>query len=101
MKPPSSAILDNPPWYDESITMSATIPFTIKVPASLKRELGKFAKLRGKTPSSTARAFLEEGLARHKRGALLGAGEGTAYFAPGYDPSRPVIPPEDWGEPKP
>ena len=78
--------------------MSTTIPFTIKVPISLKRDLAKLAKLRGSNPSATARAFLEEGIAHHKPGALLGAGKGTARFAPDYDPSEPAFPPDDWNE---
>jgi hypothetical protein len=93
--------LDNHNRYYESNTMKATVPFTIKVPIALKRDLAKVAKLRGTSPSATARAFLEEGIAREKPGALLGAGKGTVRFAPDFDPSEPVIPLEDWGDPKP
>jgi hypothetical protein len=98
---PRTEPLDNHNGYYESNTMKAAIPFTIKVPVSLKRDLAKVAKLRGSSPSAIARAFLEEGIAREKPGALLGAGKGTVRFAPDFDPSDPAIPLEDWGDPKP
>ena len=97
----ATVLVDNSSGYDESNTMPQTIPFTIKIPASVKRELAKLAKLRRSSPSATARLFIEEGIAHHKPGALLGAGKGTACFAADYDPSEPAFPLEDWGDPKP
>lgn len=67
---------------------------------SLKRELKKAALRRGLKPSAAARAFIEEGIARHRPGALLGAGAGTAKFASDYDPEAPSIPLREWKEAK-
>jgi len=81
--------------------MSTTIPLTIKVLPSLKRELNRAARRRGLKASAAARAYIEEGVARDRPGALLGAGAGTAVFAPGYNPETPAIPAKDWKEPSP
>jgi len=100
--PPFNAqTLDRRDGYYESNTMNKNIPFTIKIPISLKRDILRLAKARNASPSATARAFLEEGVAREKPGALLGAGKGTAHFAADYDPSEPAFPLGDWGEPQP
>ncbi len=78
--------------------MPGTIPLTIKMPPALKKELQKAAKLLGKKPSVAARTFIEEGIARHRPGGLLGSMKGSALLAPDYDPSEPVFPPEDWSD---
>ena len=78
--------------------MSATVPLTIKVPLALKRELRRAAKARGVKPSAAARVFLEEGIARHKAGSLLGAGRGLAS-ADDLDPDAPAFMPGDWAAP--
>jgi hypothetical protein len=62
----------------------------IKVPLALKRELKKAAKSRGVKPSAAARAFLEEGIARHKPGGLLCAGR-SLVRADRIDPSTPAF----------
>ena len=76
--------------------MSTTIPLTIKVLPSLKRELARAAKRKGLKPSAAARAFIEEGIYRSRPGALLGAGAGSAHLAPSYDPEAPAYPLKDW-----
>jgi len=78
--------------------MSGTIPLTIKMSPNLKQELKKAAKSLGQKPSVAARTFIEEGIARHRPGGILGSMKGSALLAADYDPSEPVFPPEDWSD---
>ncbi len=78
--------------------MSSTVPLTIKVPLTLKRELKKAAKSRGVKPSVVARAFLVEGIARHKPGGLLGAGR-ALIVTDRIDPSAPAFRSDEWATP--
>jgi hypothetical protein len=78
--------------------MPGTIPLTIKMSPKLKQDLKKAAKSLGQKPSVAARRFIEEGIARHRPGELLGSMKGSARFAPDYDPSESPFPPEDWSD---
>lgn len=78
--------------------MPAAVPFTVKIPPHLKRAFEKTASQRGQKPSEIAQAFLEEGVARHQPGTLLGAG--TALRASErIEPEEPAFPPGDWKSP--
>ncbi len=78
--------------------MPAAVPFTVKIPPRLKRAIEKTASQRGQKPSETARAFLEEGVARHQPGTLLGAGA-VLLASERIEPDEPAFPAGDWKSP--